>query len=343
MLAVVKDRKGPGYSLKEVERPKIGSEDVLIRVKAVGICGTDVPILKGIREVPIPLIPGHEFAGLIEEVGSDVTNFAIGERVTPGLVIGCGECSYCRRGEENICDSIEETGIHVDGAFAEFVRVPAKVVHRIPEGVSFEEAASVDPLASAYHPVRLANVRSSDTAVVFGAGPIGLYATQVLKAEGARKVILVDIASGQDRLELGAQLGADVILVSDENIVQKILEANDNMPADIVVECTGNVYVLDTTIQVVRKNGTLLLVGIFHEDARADVAKIVRNELKIFGSICYTYLDYAECLALIQSGKIKTDPLISHRFPLNKIDDAFAAINNNETIKVMLYPDRSEL
>lgn len=338
MLAIVKDKKGPGYAIKEIETPKPKEDQVLIKVKAVGICGTDVPILKGIREVPIPLVPGHEFAGEIVEVGSKVKKFKIGDKVTPAIVIYCGECYYCRKGLETLCENLVETGIHVDGAFAEYVTVPEKVLHRLPEGMTYEEGASIDPIASAYHPLKKASIGSEDTVVIFGPGPIGLYAVQIAKAEGAKKIICVGVKGDEKRLKLAEELGADNTILSGLDIYDDISNLTDGRMADVVVEATGHPSVFETVLSSVRKHGTVIMVGIFSEPATANVSQIVRKEIQIKGSICYSWQDYKECIDLVKSGRVKVDPMISHKFQLNEIDEALEVIDQRQAIKIMLYP-----
>lgn len=338
MLAIVKDKKGPGYAFKEVEIPRPKDDEVLIKVKAVGICGTDVPILKGIREVPIPLIPGHEFAGDIVEVGSKVKDFKVGDRVTPAIVISCGHCYYCRNGMETLCDNIIETGIHVDGAFAEYVTVPEKVLHKLPENMTYEQGASIDPIASAYHPVKKASIGSENTVVVFGPGPIGLYATQIAKAEGAKKIITVGVKGDEERLKLAKQLGADETIISDDDLLENISKLTDGRMADIVVEATGHPSVFEMALSSVRKHGTVIMIGIFHAPATANIAQIVRREIQIKGSICYSWTDYKECIDLVEAGKVKVEPMISHTFDLKDMDKAMEVIDQRKAIKIIMHP-----
>ncbi len=338
MLAVVKDKKGLGYTIKEVEIPRPKDDEVLIKIKAVGICGTDVPILKGIRDVPIPLIPGHEFAGDIVEVGSKVKDFKVGDRVTPAIVIGCGHCYFCRKGLETLCDNIIETGIHVDGAFAEYVTVPEKVVHRLPDNMTYEQGASIDPIASAYHPVKMASIGSEDIVVVFGPGPIGLYAIQIAKAEGAKKIISVGVKGDEDRLELAKKLGADETIISSEKLLEDISKFTHGRMADIVFEATGHPSVFEMALSSARKHGTVVMIGIFHEPATANIAQIVRREIQIKGSLCYTWQDYKECIDLVEAGKVRIEPMISHIFDLKDMDKALEVIDERKAIKIILHP-----
>jgi len=338
MLAIVKEQSGEAYALKNVETPRPKSGEVLIKVKRVGICGTDVPILKGLRPVPYPLIPGHEFAGDIVEIGDNVINYKIGDRVTPSIVIGCGDCYYCRTGIEVLCDNILETGIHLNGAFAEYVTVPEKVLHKLPGEMSYEVGASIDPIASAYRPIKKANIGSQDTVLIFGPGPIGLYTVQLARAEGAKRIIVVGISGDEARLELAKKLGADYsINLSKENLLEKVSKYTDGKMADIVMEVTGNEETFEHCLDSVRKEGRIVLVGINHRPTTSSIEKIVRKEIKIEGSICYTWLDYKECIALVSEGRVLVEPLISHRFNIQDIDIAMKEIDMKRTIKVMLH------
>lgn len=339
MLAVVKEYKGEGFTLMDVPVPKIGPDDVLIKVKAVGICGSDMPIFSGVREVPFPMIPGHEFSGTIEETGSNVKKFKIGDRVTPGLVINCGECIYCRQGYESLCENILETGIHVDGAFAEYVKVPAKTVHVLPDTMTYEQAASIDPIASAYRPVKKANIGSEDTVLVFGPGPIGIYTVQCAKAEGAKKIIIAGVNGDEERLELAKKLGADyTINISEVDMIQAVKDVNDGLLPDIVFEASGHPSSVQMCLDSIKANGKIVFIGIQHQSVDLELAKIVRQEIKVEGSICYTWKDYKECIDLVSSGRVDTDNMVTHKFALKDIDKGLEVMKNREAVKVILYP-----
>jgi 2-desacetyl-2-hydroxyethyl bacteriochlorophyllide A dehydrogenase len=339
MLAVVKEYKGEGFTLMDVPVPKIGPDDVLIKVKAVGICGSDMPIFSGVREVPFPMIPGHEFSGTIEETGSNVKKFKIGDRVTPGLVINCGECIYCRQGYESLCENILETGIHVDGAFAEYVKVPAKTVHVLPDTMTYEQAASIDPIASAYRPVKKANIGSEDTVLVFGPGPIGIYTVQCAKAEGAKKIIIAGVNGDEERLELAKKLGADyAINISEVDMIQAVKDVNDGLLPDIVFEASGHPSSVQMCLDSIKANGKIVFIGIQHQSVDLELAKIVRQEIKVEGSICYTWKDYKECIDLVSSGRVDTDNMVTHKFDLKDIGKGIEVMKNREAVKVILYP-----
>jgi len=339
MLAVVKEKPGPGFTLKEVEIPIPRKDEVLIEVKSVGICGSDIPIFKGIREVSYPLIPGHEFSGVIVKAGEEVKKYKIGDRVIPGLVVSCGECIYCRQGLESLCDNIYEIGIHVDGAFTSYVIAPEKILHPLPENMNFNQGASIDPLASAYRPVKKANISSNDVVAIFGPGPIGLYALQVARIEGAKKVISIGAHGDKERLNLAKELGADLVINTEhEDPVEKIRNYTDGEMADVIIEATGVPAVVDTCLKSLRKNGRLSLAGIFHQPTSVFLGSIVRKEFNIKGSICYTWKDFQDCIDLVSSGRVKTESIVSHEFPLAEMAQALELAYNRKSIKIILHP-----
>ena len=339
MLAVVKEDCETDFVFKDVDIPEPGLNEVLVKVEAVGICGTDLPIFKGIRPVRYPMIPGHEFAGVIVKAGSAVAGFAEGDRVVPGLVVHCGKCRYCRQGLESLCDRIYEIGIHGNGAFAEYVVAPEKTLHRLPGGMNFNQGAAIDPLASAYRPVRKARISSSDVVVIYGPGPIGLFALQVARAEGAAKIIVIGADGDDHRLALAQRLGADRTVNSrEDDPVEAVREITAGDMADVVVEATGVPAVVEPCVNSLKKNGRLSLAGIFHAPVPVSLGDIVRRELNLTGSICYTWMDFQACIDLVASGKVAVEPMISHEFPLKQMGQALQIAYRRESIKILLHP-----
>lgn len=340
MLAVVKEHSGPGFSVKEVPMPVCREEDVIVKVKSVGFCGTDGPILAGTRAVPWPLIPGHEFAGDIVEVGTKVSGWQVGDRVSACIVIGCGNCKYCIEGNEPLCDNLVETGIHVDGAFAEYVRVPAKVLVKLRDTTSYDFGAAVDPVASAYRTVKKMPITSKDTVMVLGPGPIGLYAVQLLKLRGARKIIVLGADCDKDRLEMAKKLGADyVINNSIEDPIERVREITDGEMLDFVQDCAGAVPLVETAMNSLKKTGHYYITGLFHKLAPTDLGKVVRSEIDIHGTICYTREEFRECLQLIEDGRVNVPPMITHHFALTDMEEAFEVFQSRQAIKIMIHPE----
>ena len=339
MLAVVKEHAGPGFAVKEVPAPVCREDDVIIRVRSVGICGSDMPILAGTRTIPWPMTPGHEFAGDIVEVGAKVTRFHVGDRVSNCLVIGCGDCKYCVEGKENLCDDLIETGIHVDGAFAEYVRVPAKTCARLRDETSYDIGASIDPIASAYRTVKAMDPAPKDTVVVLGPGPIGLYAVQLLHLYGVAKIIIVGTTGDEGRLALAKELGAHyTINGGTEDIVARVRELTGGAMADFVQDCAGAPPLVPVAMDCLKKGGTYALTGLFHEPVPMELGKVVRSEISVMGTICYTREEFKECLTLAEDGRVQILPLITHHFPLAEMQQAYEVARARQSIKIIMHP-----
>lgn len=337
MLAAVKKTAPFHVEIEEVKKPECKENQVLIKVEYVGICGSDISIFSNFRNVPPGFIAGHEFSGVIVETGSSVKKYKAGDRVIPSIIQGCFECYYCREGMDILCDNLVETGIHVYGAFAEYVAVNESCIHLMPDGMELIAGASIDPIASAYRPVKNAHITSQDEVVVFGPGPIGLYAMQLAKTEGAKKVIMV--GTRESRLEVAKKLGADLTInmgEKNENVVEKVREYTDGKMADVIIEATGVAGVMPDCINSLGKNGRLSLAGIFHEPCSLDATTVVRKELQIRGNICYTYNDFAHCIYLLNSGRVKTEGVVTHVMDLKDISEALRLIRQREAIKVIL-------
>lgn len=339
MRAAVKEHPGPGFIWKEVPEPVPQAGEVLVRVRAVGICGTDLPIFDGRREVPPGLIPGHEFAGEIVQLGPEVCGWKVGDRVAVGLVKGCGWCPYCRTGNEPMCDNILELGIHIHGAYTEYVAVPQSCLHRLPDHLSFEEGASVDPIASAYRGVRKVGVNVEDTVVIFGPGPIGLYALQTVRARGARCTIVVGRPEDRGRLEIARELGADhTVCVPEEDAATRVAEWTGGRMGSVVIEATGNALALPDELACAGKGARVLLLGIFHNTVTLNPAIIVRRELQLVGSFCYSWEDFEESLQLLARGLVSTRGMVTHILPLAQLEEGLRLMREREAVKVILRP-----
>ncbi len=329
---------------QDVPEPTTGPDDVLIEVKACGVCGSDVHGMDGStgRRIP-PIIMGHEAAGIIVQVGSNVKDVRPGERVTFDSTVYCGSCFYCLRGAINLCDHRRVLGVSCDeyrhnGAFAEYVAVPQHILYRLPQDVSFEHAAMVEPCSIAFHAVSRTPTSLNDTAVVVGVGMIGLLVVQTLRAVGCGKIIAIDVEP--DKLDLSRQLGADITLNSLEaETGSEIQKLTDNRGADIVIEAVGISQSVKTALASVRKGGAVTVIGNLSPHVELPLQRLVAREITLYGS-CASRGDYPACLDMMARGAIKVDPLISAVAPLCEGANWFRRLYQKEKglLKVILVP-----
>jgi len=331
-------------SYEDVPEPERGPDEVLVRVKACGICGSDVHGMDGStgRRMP-PVIMGHEAAGVVAEVGAKVADFAASDRVTFDSTIWCGDCPYCARGQVNLCDARRVLGVSCsdyrqNGAFAEYVAVPRRILYRLPEGVSFEQAALVEPLSVALHAVRQIPPSPRDTAVVVGAGVIGTLIVQSLKAAGCGHIIAVDI--DETRLELACRLGAgEGLNAKGGDVLGRVRQATGGAGADLAFEAVGVTAALRTAVDCLRKGGSLIQVGNISPTAELPLQTVVTRELSIFGSYASAG-EYPACLEMIVRGEVNVDALISAVAPLADGAAWFKRLHRGERalLKVVLVP-----
>jgi len=324
------------FEVQDVPLPEIGAQDVLIRIHAVGICGSDIHGMDGSsgRRQP-PIVMGHEAAGVVEAIGAEVTRCAVGDRVTVDSTVYCGACDNCAKGQVNLCASRQVLGVscddyHRDGAFAEFLAAPERIIYALPDSVSFEHAAMVEPLAIAIHAVRRVGSVDGKRVAVIGAGMIGQLILQVLKAKGASEIIAVDLA--REKLELATQCGSTEVYLGNE------IDAV-SQPADVVFEVVGLTPTVRSAIQLCRLGGEVVLVGNLSADVDLPLQKVVTGEISLHGS-CACAGEYPECLELIASQGVNLDLLVSGTAPLVEGADWFQRLYQAEKglMKVILKP-----
>ncbi|MEI6231840.1 MAG: galactitol-1-phosphate 5-dehydrogenase [Planctomycetota bacterium] len=330
--------------LQDWPKPEIAADEVLIRIAACGICGSDIHGMDGStgRRQP-PLIMGHEAAGTISEVGADVQGWVVGDRVTFDSTVYCGECWFCRRGDVNLCDKRRVLGVSTGeyrrhGAFAEFVNVPQRILVKLPEAVTFSQAAMVEPVSIALHAVRRTPLELNDTVVVVGAGMIGLFVIQALRAAGCGKIFAVDL--DQSRLDVAVKLGADEGFLSNKvDVPAEIQRRTNGRGADAAFEVVGITPTLQTAIAVLRKGGQLTLVGNLSPKTELPLQLVVTRELTLHGS-CASNGEYPACLDMIARGVIKVEPMITAEAPLSDGDAWFhrLKIGGDNLLKVLLKP-----
>lgn len=323
--------------------PTPGANEILVRVAACGICGSDVHGYDGSsgRRIP-PIVMGHEAAGIIASLGSVVTNFSLNDRVTFDSTISCGLCEYCRRGQVNLCDRREVLGVSCGdyrrhGAFAEYVTVPAHIVYRLPDTISFAEAALLEAVSVAVHAVSLVDVSTDSTALVVGAGTIGLLCLQALRAAGCSRVFITDI--DETRLVSAKTLGATSTFTAAPDLQDQLKQLTNGQGVDLVVEAVGLKQTVATAIDAVRKGGTVVLVGNVMPEVALPLQKVVTRQIRLQGS-CASAGEYPRAIALMASGAIDVKPLITAVAPLEEGPDWFRRLHAHEPglTKVVLTP-----
>ena len=332
----------------DVPEPTCADDDVLIQVKSVGICGTDVEMYNGTMAyfkmgwTKYPITLGHEWSGIVVDRGRDVTEFAIGDRVTGDVTIGCHRCDNCLRGLYNLCLSKIEVGLcrGKDGAYADYLTMPARHTFRIPDSVSFEEAAFTEPAATVVKAIRKEPFEPGAICVILGDGPIGLLGLQAADACGAGKVILAGTID--EKLEVGLKVGADVTVTVRKHDLRAIIDdVTDGVGADFVMEASGNVEALKQAVEITRMGGTVSVVGLYETPvADFDMGTVVVRDLNLITSVASPNA-FKQTLRLMARGKIKTRPLISHEFSLADAARAFDVQINQPArrTKILMSPE----
>lgn len=335
--------------IAEVPAPALADGEVLVRVAACGICGSDVHGYDGSsgRRIP-PIVMGHEAAGTIAAIGpAGVSGFAVGDRVTFDSTIFCGECAYCLRGQTNLCDRRRVLGVSCDGyrcngAFAEYVAVPQRILYPLPASLPFQEAAMLEAVSVAMHAVSLSEIHPGDTALVVGAGMIGLLVLQALRAAGCSRVFVTDVNA--ERLKLAQEFGATAVLPAagepaKENLVREILELTNGAGVDVAVEAVGVGATVANAVNCTRKGGTVTLVGNIAAEVPLPLQKVVTRQIRLQGS-CAIAGEYPRAIEALASGQIKVKPLISAVAPLEEGAEWFDRLysGNSNLMKVVLTP-----
>jgi L-iditol 2-dehydrogenase len=343
MIAVCKTGTGKGHvELREVPRPTASAEEVLIRVEAAGICGSDLHIYDGDTQVTLvpPVIMGHELAGVIEETGAAVKGFSAGERVTAEPTFSaCGHCPYCATGFYNLCAERRVLGYAADGAFARFVKVPHTRVHRLPDNVDFTSGALTEPLACCVHGVyEGTGVAANELAVVMGPGAIGLLCLQLLRNAGARTIVVGTAADAQ-RLGVARALGADATVdVSRDDARTSVMAASGGAGADLVVECSGAEQAAALGLELARKQGRYAQLGLFGRPIQLDFEKVAYKELRVTGSFAQKQSAWHTALSLMASGRVQMAPLITDTLPLSDWQVGFQRARDKSGLKIILLP-----
>lgn len=343
MRALAKVARGSGnVELIEHEEPQCSPGTVKIEVKFSGICGTDLHILHDTFINYPPVVLGHEFSGVVTEVGADVRKVKAGDRVTvlPSTAVICGTCSYCREGKYIFCSERRGMGFGVHGSFTRYVVVREDMVYPIPDHLSFEEAALAEPLACAVQALEeITTIQGGDAVLVSGPGPIGLVCLSLLVGRGL-KVIVAGTTQDEVRLKLARELGADAVVdVLKEDLQEAVRRETGGRGVDVAVECAGAAASIRACLEAVKKTGKMIQVGIAGREVTLPYDLVLYKQIQLFGSVSHTLSTWDRVMKLFEQNKIHFDKLITHKYPLSRWKEAFDLCERKQGGKVLLYYD----
>ncbi len=344
MKAVVKYGKGKGMiEMRDLPQPEIGPDEVLIEVKAVSVCGSDLHIFHDTHPYWPPVVLGHEFSGIIAQVGEEVSGWKIGDRVVSETRTGaCGVCYTCQSGFPQVCDQKRAYGIGLNGAFAKYVAGPAKLLHNLPDNIPFDVAAITEPIAVCVTSVvERCGLQAGESVIVTGPGPIGLISVAVAKAAGAKSILVTGRSSDEGiRFEKAKQLGADeTINVDVADPIKKVLEATNGLGADLLVEASGGASAIYQAFDMVRRLGRICAIGISgRQEVPIPYDKGIFKALRYDFCFSSSWTAWEKTIGLMFNGMLPAEKLITHRLPLERWEEAFHLLENLEAAKVILLP-----
>lgn len=343
MKALVKTQKGKGFlELRDVREPRPQAGEVKIEVAACGICGTDVHVRHDEFPYWPPVILGHEFTGTIVEIGPDCRSAQVGQRVVAEPhTKACGHCPLCRTGNIQICPDKRSPGWGIDGGMAKYICYPEKLLHRLPDGMTFDQGALVEPTANVVSDViERARITPGDFVVIIGPGPIGLLAAMVARAAGAREVMLIGTPGDVKlRLAMAEELGFKTVNLSEVSPVDAVMEMTSGIGADIVVECSGSPRAIPGTIDLVRKMGKICVIGLTgNRSVELAWDRFNFKVVDLIFNLSTSYTSWDRTISLIHKGMVPAEKLITHRAPLAQWEEVFNAIENLQALKGLLIP-----
>lgn len=329
----------PGkIEFREIPTPEPAEGEVLVKIMEIGVCGSDIHVYHG--EHPFtsyPVTQGHEVSGLVEKLGPGVSGLAVGQKVTIQPQVVCGKCWPCRHGKYNLCEHLKVMGFQTTGVASHYFAVDAKKVTPLPETMSLEEGAMIEPLAVAVHAVRRAGDVTGQDICVLGAGPIGILVAQTARGMGAGRVMITDVSDV--RLAKAKECGVDFCVnTKEKDFGEALVECFGPDKADVIYDCAGNNVTMGQAIKYARKGSTIILVAVFADLGKIDLAVLNDHELDLNTSMMYRSEDYEKAIELADSGKVQLKPLISQRFPFRQYLDAYKYIDENRetTMKVLI-------
>jgi L-iditol 2-dehydrogenase len=323
---------------REVPRPQPGAGEVLLQIRRIGVCGSDIHVFHGLHPyTSYPVVQGHEVAAVVAETGAGVEGFAPGDKVVFMPQVTCGECYPCRQGMYHICDNLKVMGFQTGGAAQEFFTVPAAMTIRLPETMTLDEAAMIEPVSVAVHALGRAAPVTGQRVLVLGAGTIGNLVAQVAQAQGARAVMITDLS--EYKLEMARTCGiSHTINTAEEDLSEAILRDFGPDKADLILECVGAQATITQAVANARKGSTIVVVGVFGQKPQVDLGLVQDRELSLVGTLMYQKKDYQQAIDLVAAGKLCLAPLVTHRFAFRDYLSAYHAIENSggQYMKVMI-------
>jgi 2-desacetyl-2-hydroxyethyl bacteriochlorophyllide A dehydrogenase len=342
MKAIVKTKREPGVEVQDRVVPEVTDTDILVKVKAASVCGSDVHVFEwtpSYEFMPLPVILGHEFAGEVVSIGSKIKTVAVGDRITAMPGMSCSRCAYCQVGRPDLCRNRISLGLAGDGAFAEYIKLPANATtFKLPATLSFEAASLTEPLSVVLRAVDLALLRVGQTAAVLGPGPIGLLTTQIVRLSGVSLLMVAGAAPDTKRLAVAIELGADLTIdVTKEDPVKKASSLT-RRGFDVVLEASGSPRSVSQAVAMVKPGGKVILIGIHPAPGEIPTTEVVRQSKSIIGAYGYDADIWNRALTLLNTGKVKTEPMITHRLPLTEATHGFELLVKKEATKVIFIP-----
>ncbi len=343
MRALVKyGRQNGDVEIRDVPEPgKIGPDQVLLEVKAVGVCGSDIHMWREQQSwaIKLPLVLGHEFGGIVADVGERITGFKTGERVvceTAAQV--CGQCVYCLSGNYNLCPTRLGYGALADGAFTQYVVARPQILHHVPDNVPFEHAALTEPICVAYNAlVEKTQMKPGDLVVIQGPGPIGIMALQIVRLRGAGTIVVLGTDADKHRLEVASELGAHyTVNIQHEDAAQLVHSLGDGFGADLVVDCTGVSKALKQSLDLVRPNGRITKIGWGPQPLDFSLDPLVGKAVTLQGSFSHTYPTWERVLGLLSTGQVNLEPVIGGVYSLDEWEEGFSKMEEGHNVKSVL-------
>ncbi len=327
--------------IRDIPQPEPKPDEVLLEVKAAGVCGSDLHMWREHHswEIKLPLVLGHEFSGVVVDMGKQVSGFQPGDRVTcETAATVCEECIYCRSGNYNLCPHRLGYGALIDGAFTRYVTARPQILHRIPDNVPFEQAALTEPICVAYNAlVEKTSIKPGNTVVIQGPGPIGIMALQVARLRGAGTLVMLGTNADTRRLAVAAELGAHYTLnIQQDDPLALVRSLGDGLGADLVVDCTGVSRALQQSLELVRPNGCITKIGWGPQPLDFNLDPLVGKAVTLQGSFSHTYPTWERVLGLLSTGHINLKPVIGGIYPLEQWEEAFLAMESGVNVKSVL-------